>query len=52
MATGDTKLAYGSSSNLTITLASLATDSSLLTGRESTEVDNTTNKYIDYLTHV
>lgn len=49
MAAGDTKYVYGSSSNLTITLASLATDSSLLTGRESTEVDNTTNKYIDYL---
>ena len=43
------KLAYASSSNLTITLASLATDSNLLTGREGTAVDNSTNLYIDYL---
>ena len=43
------KLAYASSSALTITLASLAADSNLLTGRESTAVDNTTNLYLDYL---
>lgn len=49
MAAGDTKIAYGSSSNLTMTLASLASDTNLLAGRESTEVDNTTNKYVDYL---
>lgn len=49
MAAGDTKVTYGSSSNLTITLASLATDASLLVGRESNEVDNTTNRYVDYL---
>jgi hypothetical protein len=49
MAAGDTKVTYGSSSNLTITLASLATDASLLVGRESSEVDNTTNRYVDYL---
>ena len=49
MAAGDTKITYGSSSNLTITLASLATDASLLVGRESSEVDNTTNRYVDYL---
>ena len=34
---------------LTITLASLATDANLLTGRESTVVDNTSNKYMDIL---
>lgn len=45
----DIKIAYGSSAALTITLASLATDASLLAGRESTEVDNTSNKYLDYL---
>jgi len=49
MAAGDTKIAYGSSSNLTITLASLATDASLLVGRESSAVDNTSNLYVDYL---
>jgi len=43
------KLAYGSSSALTITLASLATDANLLAGRESTAVDNTSNLYLDYL---
>lgn len=49
MASGDIKLAYGASSALTITLASLATDANLLTGRESTAVDNTANLYLDYL---
>lgn len=37
------------SADLTITLASLATSSSLLAGRESTVVDNTSNKYLDAL---
>lgn len=45
----DIKLAYAASSALTITLASLATSSTLLAGRESTAVDNTTNLYQDYL---
>ena len=49
MAAGDIKLAYGASSALTITLASLATDANLLTGRESDGVDNTVNLYPDYL---
>lgn len=35
------------STALTITLASLATSSTLVTGRQSTVVDNTTNKYMD-----
>lgn len=43
------KTAYASSSNLTITLASLATDTNLLAGRASTVVDNTSNLYLDYL---
>jgi hypothetical protein len=45
----DAKIAYGSSAAITITLASLATSSSLAGGRESTAVDNTSNKYLDYL---
>jgi hypothetical protein len=49
MATGDTKLVYGSSAAYTLTLESLAHDANLLAGRESTAVDNTTNKYLDYL---
>ena len=43
------KTAYGSSVNLTITLASLATDTNLLAGRASTAIDETTNLYIDEL---
>lgn len=35
------------STALTITLASLATSSTLVTGRQSTVVDNTSNKYMD-----
>ena len=45
----DLKLAYAASSALTITLASLATDANLLTGRESTAVANESNLYTDYL---
>jgi hypothetical protein len=43
------KLEYAASSALTITLASLATSATWVAGRESTAVDNTTNKYLDYL---
>lgn len=45
----DTNVAYASSSDLTITLASLATSSTLVAGRNSASVVNTTNKYLDYL---
>ena len=45
----DQKIAYGSSAALTITLASLASDTNLLAGRESTAIDNTSNLYLDYL---
>lgn len=45
----DLKLAYGTASDVTITLASLASDTSLLTGRESTAVDNTSSLVLDYL---
>lgn len=44
----DIKLAYASSAAYTITLASLASDTNLLIGRESTAVSNTTNLYLDY----
>lgn len=45
----DRKIAYGSSSAVTITLGGLATSSSFTAGRESTAIDNTSNKYLDYL---
>lgn len=45
----DIKVAYAASANNTITLASLATSASRLTGREGTEIDNTSNKYLDSL---
>jgi hypothetical protein len=49
VAAGDIKVEYAASSALTIMLASLGTSSTRLAGRESTAVDNTTNKYPDYL---
>lgn len=45
----DTKVAYAASSDLTITIASLATSSTLVAGQQSTSVDNTSGKYLDYL---
>jgi hypothetical protein len=46
----DIKPAYASSSDLTITsLNSLAASATLVAGAESTAVDNTTNKYYDYM---
>lgn len=44
----DVKAEYGSSAAVTITLASLASSATLTAGRESTAVDNTTNKFSDY----
>ena len=46
---GDVKIAYAASSAVTITLDSLASSSTFVAGRESTAVDNSTNKYIDFL---
>lgn len=43
------KYSYAADAQLTITLASLASDTNLLAGRESTAVDNTSNLYLDYL---
>lgn len=40
---------YSANTTITIDLANLATSSTLLAGRESTQVDNTTNKYLDAL---
>ena len=45
----DLKLSYPTASDLTITLASLASDTNLLTGRESATIDNSTNLYLDIL---
>jgi hypothetical protein len=45
----DVKANYPAASDVTITLASLASDTNLLTGRESTAVDNSSNLYLDYL---
>lgn len=43
------QVAYGASSAVTITLASLATSASLTSGQESDAIDNTTTKNLDYL---
>lgn len=43
------KLAYVTPVALTITLASLASDTNLLAGKQSSEIDNSTNLYLDYL---
>jgi hypothetical protein len=43
------KIAYAASVDLTITLASLASSSTLVAGRESDVIDNSTNLYLDYL---
>lgn len=44
------KIEYGTTANLTITsLDSLAASSTHLSGAESAAIDNTSNKYVDYL---
>ena len=45
----DLKLSYPAASDLTITLASLGSDTNLLTGRESATIDNSSNLYLDDL---
>jgi hypothetical protein len=45
----DIKVAYGTAADVTITLASLASDASLLAGRESAAIDNTSTLALDYL---
>lgn len=43
----DFKQKFGTSTALTLTLASLASDTNLVAGRESTAVDNTTDLFVD-----
>lgn len=43
------KTAYAASAAVTISLASLASDTNLLAGQESNAIDNTSNLYLDYL---
>lgn len=45
----DFKISYATATDATITLASLATDINLLSGRESTAIDNTTARNLDIL---
>jgi hypothetical protein len=45
----DIRQAYGTASDATITLASLASDTNLLAGRQSAAVDNTSTLALDYL---
>lgn len=45
----DVKLAYASSADYTITVASLVSSGTLVAGRESTAVSNTSDLYLDYL---
>lgn len=45
----DIKFAYGTEADVTITLASLATSTTKLAGRQSTAIDNTSLKALDYL---
>jgi hypothetical protein len=50
MAAGDVKSAYAASSNLTVTnLNGLTASATHVNGWESAEIDNSANKYIDYL---
>jgi hypothetical protein len=46
---GNITIKYGTSGNYTCTLASLATDTNLLVGRQTTVVSNTTTLADDYL---
>ena len=47
MATATTN--YSSNTTITMTLSALAASATYTAGRESTEIDNTTNKYMDAL---
>jgi len=47
MAATNNKAEYAASAAATITLASLASSSTLVAGRSSAEIDNSTNKYLD-----
>lgn len=45
----DVKAKYATAVDATISVASLASDTNLLAGQESTAIDNTSNLYLDYL---
>lgn len=45
----DVKITYAASADYTITLTSLASSATFVAGRESTAINNTSNKYLDYL---
>lgn len=49
MASGDIKLVYGTPADVACTIASLATSSTLLAGRESAAVDNSSLLAEDYI---
>lgn len=42
-------LTYGSNSSISMDLSGLASSSTFISGRESSEIDNTTSRYIDAL---
>ena len=47
-----TNIAYSSNTAITFDISSLGTSSTGVVGRECTEIDNTTNKYIDAIVNV
>lgn len=49
MADATRKITYAARAGITITLASLGSSATFVAGRESTVIDNTTNRYIDAL---
>lgn len=49
LSNADVKISYATTADVTITLASLATSSTLVTGREGTAISNASNKYLDFL---
>lgn len=50
MATAD--LIYSANTSITFDISSLGTSSTFVAGRECTEIDNTTNEYIDCIVNV
>ena len=45
-------IAYSANTAITFDISSLGTASAFLAGRESTEIDNTTNKFVDAIVNV
>lgn len=43
---------YSANTAITLDISSLGTSSTFVAGRESTEIDNTTNKYVDCIVNV